>query len=224
VRAGKTRSRNDIAEPYIRDGASAVTTGIQHNRRLQAGITEYQEAVIEGERVSRRIMSIIFSVVAMSAIVTSSASAQTRVKCADASIAENCDGRDPVSQGCDINTQVVDRVKLFDKTGARVGALRLIFSSRCGTFWGRVTSDFGDAFDVSLTSVSNNQLKIFVTSRNRTGVPTTANSPMRFLPQSANAGVFLVVARTGETISRSTRSCPVPGSPNSCTPPPGVDD
>jgi hypothetical protein len=147
-----------------------------------------------------------------------------KVKCSDASIAQNCDGRDPVAQGCDVETQVVDRVKLLDRNNQRVGVLRLIFSKRCATFWGRVVSDRGDSFDVSLTSVANNDLKIFLTSQARTGVSTTANSPMRFLPQNAIAGVFLVVSGTGETISRSTRSCPPPGNPNACSAPVGPDN
>ncbi|HKO56505.1 MAG TPA: DUF2690 domain-containing protein [Thermoanaerobaculia bacterium] len=154
--------------------------------------------------------------------LTATASAETvvvKTKCGDAPSSANCDARDPVAQGCDVNTIVVDRVKLFDKKNQRVGVLRLVYSNKCGTFWGRVLSDRGDAFDVFLMSVANNDAQVYGAHKNATGVSTTGNSPMRFKPMAATASVILQITGTSQFISQSTRTCGIPGSSNACTPP-----
>jgi len=142
------------------------------------------------------------------------------VKCSEASIQQNCDNKDPVQSGCDVETVVIDKLVLTKRTGQRIGALRLIYSNRCNTMWGRLVSDTGDPFDVSISFLRGNELKIFTTHQNRTGVQTIRTSPMAFSPRTGQAVGFVTLS-SGEVVSRSTRSCPVPNSidPPACSPP-----
>lgn len=126
-------------------------------------------------------------------------------------------GQDPDATGCSADGKVVDKTIVTRANGERVGAVRLMYSNRCLTFWARVISDNGNAFTATLNVRDSVNGYSFATSFPAIGSATAGNSPM------ADAAGRLAVAKARIELPRVavealTRECGPPGTINACAP------
>ena len=130
-------------------------------------------------------------------------------------IASGFNGQDPDATGCSADGQIVDKTIVTRANGERVGAVRLMYSNRCLTFWTRVISDNGNAFTATLNVRDAVNGYSFAASFPAIGSANAGNSPM------ADAAGRLGVAKARIELPRVavealTRECGAPGTINAC--------
>ena len=100
------------------------------------------------------------------------ASAATTITCAQTPNQQNCDGQDPIAQGCVADAQIAADLPITF-IDATVGEVQLRFSPACQSYWGRV-------FDTR-QNVNTNLILVVGTRKALSAPPTFVGSQYRIL-------------------------------------------
>jgi hypothetical protein len=130
---------------------------------------------------------------------------------------DELDGKDPDVSGCSADSQVVDKTVMTKLNGVRVGTVRLMYSDSCLTFWSRVVSDNGNAFEATIFARDAVNTYSFSKSFSASGISHAGNSPM--VSASGRLGQAkgrIELAKVA--IEALTRECGPPDTLNACLP------
>lgn len=160
----------------------------------------------------------VASAIALSAVLAAAVahgSEADSVRSQSLAIASGFNGQDPDATGCSADGQIIDKTIVTRANGERVGAVRLMYSNRCLTFWTRVISDIGNAFTATLNVRDAVNGYSFAASFPAIGSASAGNSPMADASgRLATGKVRIELPRVA--VEALTRECGAPGTINAC--------